>query len=164
MSHTSYALELTPERFFPDAFIRQGLALNSLSSTAAEFARFMWFTVGDGFWTERNQWALNDWRAHIGSVEVSFIVAYAHGEPIGSFELNVGHDGVKIEGFGIIESYRGDGFGHTLLTHAVERAFSYGRGRVWLETATDDHPAAMPLYKSQGFKIFKEKPLDAPVA
>ncbi len=159
MSHTSYSLELTPETFFPDLFGREPLELHCLSSNAAEFARFLWQKVGEGFWTERDEWHLQNWRLRIGDASVAFFAAYSQGEPVGCFELGKVDGQVKIEGFGLLEPYRGDGFGHTLLTLAAERAFSMGASRVWLETATDDHPAALPLYKSQGFKVFKEEPL-----
>ena len=59
--------------------------------------------------------------------------------------------------------YIGKGLGGGLLTAATENAFAWGAKRIWLHTATDDHPAALPNYKNRGFKIYKEEALINPM-
>ena len=164
MAHTSYSLELTADDFFPDLFLREPLEFHCMTSSAASFAQFMWQKVGQGFWTERADWSEQQWQERIGLINVAFFVGYSQGEPVGCFELRLIDKEVKIEGFGLIAAYRGEGFGHSMLTHAIEKSLSFGADRIWLETATDDHPAALPLYKSQGFKVFQEQPLTSPMA
>ncbi len=160
MEPKRYYLEISPETFFPDLFRREDIELHCLTVAAAEFARFLWSKAGEGFWTERSDWNLLDWQARIGRIGTAFFAAYASGEPVGCFELRRTDGEVKIEGFGLLAAYRGEGLGHTLLTLAVEKALSMGAARVWLETATDDHPAALPLYRSRGFRVYREEPLD----
>jgi ribosomal protein S18 acetylase RimI-like enzyme len=68
--------------------------------------------------------------------------------------------GVKIQGFGLLPAYRGRGLGRDLLTLATERAFATGAPKVWLHTATDDHPNALPNYLSGGYRIVRERELN----
>jgi ribosomal protein S18 acetylase RimI-like enzyme len=71
--------------------------------------------------------------------------------------------GAKIQGFGLLPEHRGRGLGRDLLTAATERAFELGVEKVWLHTATDDHPNALPNYLAGGYRIVKERELKNPI-
>ena len=85
------------------------------------------------------------------------------GQDIGFFELVAQRRGIKIEGFGLVPSQRGRGFGSALLSLATVEAFSLGAARVWLHTATDDHPSALPNYLARGFSVYREQELKNPM-
>jgi ribosomal protein S18 acetylase RimI-like enzyme len=85
------------------------------------------------------------------------------GQDIGFFELVAQRRGVKIEGFGLLPLQRGRGFGSALLTHATAEAFRLGATRVWLHTATDDHPSALQNYLARGFSVYREQELKNPM-
>jgi ribosomal protein S18 acetylase RimI-like enzyme len=84
-------------------------------------------------------------------------------EDVGCFELTNMARGVKIQGFGLLPAYRGRGLGRDLLTLATEHAFATGAPKVWLHTATDDHPNALPNYLSGGYRIVRERELKKPM-
>ncbi len=55
--------------------------------------------------------------------------------------------------FGLVEQAIGRGLGGRLLDDAVSRGWSFpGVSRITVNTCTLDHPAAMQLYVSRGFK------------
>ena len=91
-------------------------------------------------------------------------IAYSRGTPVGYFELeNHGDGSVQIVCLGLLPQFIGQGLGGHLVTAAVERAWSVGASRVWLDTATDDHPAALPNYLHRGFRVYREEPLLDPM-
>lgn len=163
MSHRSFTLECTP-----DTFRARGAAGNGLRTIAAtprevSRCRRLWADVGAGFWTERSRWDDARWQRHLQQPNVSFLIARVSGEVAGCFELTVLRRGVRIEGFGLLRSYRGRGLGRELLDAATERAFATGARKVWLHTATDDHPHALPNYLSGGYRIVRERELRRPM-
>jgi hypothetical protein len=94
---------------------------------------------------------------------VAFWIASVRGSDVGFFELSTHRRGVKIEGFGLVPERRGIGLGAGLLTAATRQAFALGAERVWLHTATDDHPHALPNYRSRGFRVYRERELRHPM-
>ncbi len=68
-----------------------------------------------------------------------------------------------MEGFGLLPQYRGQGLGSGLLSAATEKAFATGAKRIWLQTATDDHPNALPNYLAGGYRIYRESVLKNPM-
>lgn len=161
--HRSFLLECTPETF--RARVSRRSALRIAPATLRDAARSgrLWSDVGDGFWTERSRWDRARWLARLGQPNVTFWIASVRGEDAGCFELARSARGAKIEGFGLLPSFRGRGLGRDLLTAATERAFAAGAPRVWLHTATDDHPAALPNYLSGGYRIVRERELRNPM-
>lgn len=123
----------------------------------------LWIEVGAGFWTERCRWRESRWRAQLARAEVAFWIAQLADAPAGCFELTRMTRGVKIQGFGLLPAWRGRGLGRELLTTATERAFAGGAPKVWLHTATDDHPNALPNYLAGGYRIVAERPLARPM-
>lgn len=128
------------------------MEVRRISSSAACFAEFLWHTVGDGYWADRQEWTLHQWRARLGDIGVSFYVAYCGGEPVGCFELTRTDNSVHIDGFALLDEYRGYGLGKSLLTAAHEKSFSMGGREIWVEHSVNDHPAALPLFHAIGFR------------
>ncbi|HAK52524.1 MAG TPA: hypothetical protein DCM54_11575 [Gammaproteobacteria bacterium] len=124
----------------------------AFSSTAVDFASFLWGTVGNGFWEDRQDWTSNQWREQLGDILVGFYAAYCGGEPVGCFELRRDDNSIRIEGFGLLPEYRGNGLGQSLLTAALEKSFAMGGKRIWTQYPVTTHPAAEPLFYSIGFK------------
>jgi len=163
MNHRSFTLECTPDTFQVRGSATNGL--RTIPATPREVTRCkrLWLDVGAGFWTERSRWDDARWLRHLQRPTVSFLVALVSDEDAGSFELTVFARGVRIEGFGLLPSYRGRGLGRDLLNAATERAFATGARKVWLHTATDDHPNALQNYLSGGYHIVRERALRKPM-
>ena len=161
MQHRSYLLEVSAGSFRPSA--RAELSLERATPGTWQRARAAWLSVGHGFWTARSRWTEARWRQHLNDAAVSFRLARRHGQDVGFFELVVQRRGVKIEGFGLLPSARGQGLGGPLLSAATSEAFGLGASRVWLHTATDDHPCALPNYLARGFKVYRERALRNPM-
>jgi GNAT superfamily N-acetyltransferase len=164
MTHRSYLLELTSvEAFVPKEFSRGDVLLRRAAKNEVGSCRSLWLEVGRGFWNERAEWIDEQWLDHLGRPDVSFWIAHCGGENIGFFELVAEDDVTKIEGFGLVEKWRGLALGGGLLSAAVQSAFSSGANRIWLHTATDDHPHALPNYKARGFAVYQEWELKEPM-
>jgi ribosomal protein S18 acetylase RimI-like enzyme len=163
VDHRSYLLEVSEDAFRPKAMGPRRITLHR--ATAGQHARCaaLWRDVGRGFWTSRCRWSAARWRMHLRQDTVSFCIARRRGQDIGFVELVRYRRGVKIEGFGLLPKCRGVGLGAGLLTGATRRAFQLGAARIWLHTATDDHPHALPNYLARGFRIYRERRLKHPM-
>jgi ribosomal protein S18 acetylase RimI-like enzyme len=85
-------------------------------------------------------------------------VAYLQADPIGYFELSLeAANSVEITYFGLLPNFIVRGYGGTLLSDAINRAFLLGGDRVWLHTCTLDHSSALQNYRSRDFKVFREE-------
>jgi ribosomal protein S18 acetylase RimI-like enzyme len=165
MSHRSYLLELvSPGDFRPKPFPRDDVALRRAPPGEAEAGRSLWTEVGRGFWTERSDWTLTEWRQYLEPPEVCFFIASIGREPVGFFELNLKGAQAKLEGFGLLPAWRNRGLGGGLLSVATQSAFALGATRIWLHTATDDHPHALSNYQARGYRIYHEEELRHPIA
>lgn len=163
MRHRSFTLECAPAMFQPRASHAARLQIVPVKQRNAALCKRLWSEVGAGFWTERIRWSPMRWQEHLRQPNVSFWVAQVSGQQAGCFELTESIRGVKIEGFGLLPPYRGRGLGRDLLTAATQQAFATGARKVWLHTATDDHPHALSNYLSGGYKIVRERELRHPV-
>jgi ribosomal protein S18 acetylase RimI-like enzyme len=164
MNHHSYLLELTlASEFRPKAFPDSDILIVRANVRDANFCKRLWIEVGQGFWNERQDWTLERWHTHLSEEGVSFWIAKKNTEQIGFFELKKDLDDIKIEGFGLLEQWRNRGLGGGLLSAATQKAFDCGVKRIWLHTATDDHPNALPNYKKRGYRIYHEDMLNNPM-
>ncbi len=163
MTHKSFLLELVSREFFlPKEFSRGDILLVQVAAADPGRCRAMWIEVGRGFWNERAEWSAGRWMDHLKRTDVVFWIASCGKEDIGFYELTTTRDTAKIEGFGLVEKWRGLALGSGLLSAAVRTAFDSGANRIWLHTATDDHPHALQNYKARGFRIFQESELKEP--
>jgi ribosomal protein S18 acetylase RimI-like enzyme len=164
MRHRSYLLELpSKEDFLPKAFPEPGIFVVQTRTSDAELCRHLWVEVGRGFWNEREDWKLEQWRTHLSDEAISFWIARKDTSELGFFELARDKADMKIEGLGLLPPWRNKGLGGGLLSAATQRAFDYGAKRIWLHTATDDHPNALPNYRKRGYRVYHEEELRKPV-
>ena len=164
MNHRSYLLEInSTEDFIPRDFGNEEITVTKAAISQAYQCRHLWMEVGRGFWNERGTWTSKQWSQHLRDATISFYIAISSKENVGFFELKLDGDEVKIEGFGLLPSWRGQGLGGGLLSVATERAFGSGAKRIWLHTATDDHPNALPNYKKRGYRVYHEEQLMDPM-
>jgi GNAT superfamily N-acetyltransferase len=158
VNHRSYWLELrAPEELRPTAFAIDGVMLGRVRGSGYERGRRLWTEVGRGFWSEREEWSSVGWQCHLDDANTWFGVASSNAVDIGFFELTRERDQVKLEGFGLLPAWRGRGLGAGLLSVATLHAFAFGARRIWLHTATDDHPHALPNYRARGYRVYREE-------
>lgn len=164
MNHRSYLLELnSPGELRAQSFPQTGVVISQARPGEAGRCRRLWSEVGRGFWSEREEWPEEQWRRYLEEARVSFWIAVLNAEDIGFFELTILADDIKIEGFGLLPPWRDRGLGGALLSAATQHAFALGARRVWLHTATDDHPHALPNYQKRGYRIYREEALENPM-
>jgi hypothetical protein len=87
----------------------------------------------------------------------AFITLLVDGEPSGfAIVKNEDDDSCNLEYFGLMNHVHGRGLGKKFLLD-IMRLASYSRNNIWVYTTDLDHPAALPTYKSCGFKVLQEK-------
>jgi GNAT superfamily N-acetyltransferase len=118
--------------------------------------RALYAAVGEAYhWRDRLAWSDARLAEHLADPRVAVWTAVVRGETAGYFELVRHSDGsVEIAYFGLLPAFHGRGLGKWLLTRATEEAWAMGANRVWLQTCTLDHPAALPNYEARGFVPF----------
>lgn len=164
MSHRRYHLELRSlaelrgKEFPPGDF-----TVRQLDARAAARCRSLWREVGRGYWTERHEWSPRDWETHLQRDSVRFFALTCGTEDLGGFELRQENRAVKLEGFGLVAAWRGRGLGSGLLSAATRLAFAWGATHLVLQTATDDHPHALPNYLARGFRVTREEAHEDPM-
>jgi GNAT superfamily N-acetyltransferase len=133
--------------------------LDQQTELTPQFNRYLYTAVGSHwYWYKRLNWSYGDWQSYLQDPAIEVWVAYLQADPIGYFELSLeAGKSVEITYFGLLPNFIGRGFGGTLLTDAIDRAFVLGGNRVWLHTCTLDHRRALQNYRSRGFKVFKEE-------
>jgi len=117
-------------------------------------------------WRDRFVWTDAELEAYLASPDVRIWTLLVRGERAGYFELRQHQDrSMELMYFGLAPAYIGRRLGGWLLTRAVEKAFSLGATRVFLNTCTLDAPQALPNYLARGFRIVSEDQylLDVPV-
>ncbi|HAV63267.1 MAG TPA: GNAT family N-acetyltransferase [Verrucomicrobiales bacterium] len=120
----------------------------------------LYATVGrDWLWVDRLAWSHAQWLANLQQPGHESWLARHSGRTIGYFEL-IAHptDGVKLDYFGLLPEFTGQGLGGWLLTRAVQIAWDRHPApvRVWLHTSSLDSPSALKNYEARGFRKYDE--------
>jgi len=164
MKPRSYLLELSSKNDFrPKSFSASGILIIQAGTSDADVCRHLRVEAGRGFWNEREDWTTERWRAYLSEGAISFWIARNATEEIGFFELARDNENMKIEGLGLLPQWRNRGLGAGLLSSATQQAFDGSAMRIWLHTATDDHPNALPNYLKRGYRIYHEEELKNPM-
>jgi GNAT superfamily N-acetyltransferase len=92
---------------------------------------------------------------HDPAVEL-YVVIDEVGTDIGMVELDFREAGqCELAFIGILPEIAGLGHGRWLMGETLRLAWREGVNRVHVHTCTLDHPAALPAYRSAGFKAYK---------
>ena len=101
-----------------------------------------------------------DLHSIITNEAIAIHVLYIEGTPAGYVELdNRVPDEVEIAYFGLLPQFIGCKLGPWFLYWAVREAQSQNPDRIWVNTCTLDHPAALALYQRTGFVIYEQQNL-----
>jgi GNAT superfamily N-acetyltransferase len=158
MTKTTYLEMLSPSDFPPVA-TPAGVAIEPFAEPSVEFYRYLYGTVGrNHHWVDRFRMTDEVLARIVQNPQVEIYVLRVADQTAGFAELDHRVPGeIELAYFGIFPQYIGQGLGKCFLCNIVERAWSFGPGRVWLHTCDLDHPAALPNYLKAGFSIFDEE-------
>lgn len=133
--------------------LTEKIALMRAERPTVSFYRYLYNAVGGPWvWYERNQLSDKELAAILMDERVEICVLYYGGTPAGYAELDFRQEGeVELAYFGLIPDYIGLGLGSYLLDWAIDTAWSRNPRRLWVNTCTLDHPAALPIYQKAGF-------------
>lgn len=73
---------------------------------------------------------------------------------IGLCEFELCLPDIELKNFGLVAAAQGRGLGSWLLRTALHQEWQRGPARIWLHTDNWDHPAAVHLYESAGFRVY----------
>ena len=123
------------------------------------FYRYLYDAVGrDWIWTERKLLADEQLRAIVEHPAVEVNVLWRAGTPAGYVELDYrGLPKVQIAYFGLVPEFIGQGLGRFLLDWAIFDAWRRDPRRLGVHTCDLDHPRALLLYRSLGFRPYRTR-------
>ena len=110
---------------------------------------------GDWGWTDRLKRTEAQWLEYAESKNLQTWIASFEGQECGYFELIREGDQIRITLLGLDPGFIGNGLGAPLLHAALERAWTEGTRKVFLDTCGKDHPNALPNYLRHGFRIIR---------
>ncbi len=154
----TYYLEMTdPAQLRSSPRMAEAFEVKRAQIPCGALNRFFYQTVGAAWrWTDRLPWTNEDWQAYAERPGLETWLGYVQGTPTGYFEL-ARQDAAQVEiaMFGLLPLFIGRGVGGALLTAALRRAWEKGTRRVWLHTASSDHPHALGNYQARGMQVYK---------
>tara|TARA_Y100001960_G_scaffold326679_1_gene411506 strand:+ start:101 stop:652 length:552 start_codon:yes stop_codon:yes gene_type:complete len=135
------------------------LALLKLEGPTTGYYLYLYDAVGsDWTWVNRKHMNTDELAEIIQSELVEIYVLYAGGMPAGYVELDRrSKPQIELAYFGLVPEFIGRGLGQYFLDWAIRKAWSYGPERIWLNTCTEDHPRALPLYQRFGFQAYAQE-------
>ena len=152
-------LELKRADFFPWLFANDELAVTRLSATSYRFAQFLWDNIGQTV-DDRGGWTAADWQNHLANPEREFYAVYCDGEPAGCCELRqeprlmrARATAMRINAFGLLPEFSGEGLGAALLTRMIEKSFASGATRVTISSSDQIPESMLALCRRQGFQV-----------
>lgn len=139
--------------------LTEKIALMRAERPTVGFYRYLYNSVGQPWrWYERNQLSDEKLAAIVQDEKVEVCVLYYGGTPAGYVELDLRQDReIELAYFGLIPDYIGIGLGKYLLDWAIDSAWERNPNRLWVNTCTLDHPAALPVYQKAGFVPYAQE-------
>jgi GNAT superfamily N-acetyltransferase len=137
---------------------REGLTVIHAKRPTIAYYRFLYDTVGKAYhWYSRGKMTDPELAAVLLDPHNEVHVLHVEGTPAGFVEFDRRVEGeIEIVQFGLVPEFIGQGLGKFFLRWAIDRAWDYTPGRLWLHTCTLDHPVALPNYLKAGFVLFRE--------
>ena len=78
-------------------------------------------------------------------------VVWVGDEPVAVARLSQGEGAAGLQGIGVVESHRGQGYGTLITTVATRAGMATGNRLIWL-SVREDNPAAVHVYRKLGFQ------------
>ena len=127
--------------------------------------RELYDTVGEAYlWWLRRAMPERRLAALLRDPAVSVRLLRIEGRDAGFYELDRGSwPAVNLAYFGLMPHAMGRHVGRAFLRHAVDTAWAMGARAVTVNTCTADHPHALPLYRSVGFRVLRAVEEDWPI-
>ncbi len=134
-----------------------GARVDHVVRPSVPFYRFLYDTVGEAWlWGGRRRWSDEVLADRIQHPLNELWLLSADGQPSGFAELDRRIAGeVELSYFGLMPAFIGRKLGPALLRFAIHKAWATTPSRVWVHTCDLDHPAALGLYRREGFKPFE---------
>ncbi|HJO71941.1 MAG: N-acetyltransferase [Rhodospirillales bacterium] len=153
---TFLEMKRPPDAASPEAPM-DGITIELEEAPSVEFYRHLYDAVGAPWlWYERRLLDDQALAAIIGDPGVEVYVLRAGGALAGYSELDLRTlPDIDIAYFGLVPRFIGRRLGPYLLGWTVERAWARLPTRLLVNTCTLDHPKALALYESFGFKGYK---------
>jgi GNAT superfamily N-acetyltransferase len=138
---------------------RRDLEIRWAHSPTVSFYRYLYAAVGEPWtWTVRRWLSDAELAAILGDPRVEVNVLWAGGVPAGYAELDRrAPPDIEIGYFGLMPEFIGQGLGAYLLDWAIHHAWRARPRRLWLHTCDLDHPRALAVYQSLGFRIYDRR-------
>lgn len=138
----------------------EGVSLVRVHPTAAHY-RALYHEVGAPWaWHDRDALSNEALLAIVAHPDVHVLELREHHTLLGYAELDFRVMGqAQVAYFGLVPGAIGRRLGRPFLHAVLNTAWAHpGTSRVWLHTCTLDHPRALPLYESAGFRPFYPSP------
>ncbi|MHB8815007.1 MAG: GNAT family N-acetyltransferase [Steroidobacteraceae bacterium] len=84
-----------------------------------------------------------------------YVLRDGDGRALGLCEFERCLPDIELKNFGLVPSAQGRRLGSWLLRTALHQEWELRPRRIWLHTDTWDHPAALRLYESAGFRTYR---------
>ncbi len=154
---TSLEMFACPEPARHAPALPDGCRIERAVRPTVPFYRFLYDTVGEPWlWGTRRRWSDEALAAWVQDERTAVWVLSAQGQPAGFAELDSRVAGeVELSYFGLMPAFIGRRLGPVLLRTAIHQAWGAAPRRVWVHTCDLDHPAALGLYRREGFVPFR---------
>jgi GNAT superfamily N-acetyltransferase len=133
--------------------------LRKVEAPPLDWFRDLYLRIGEEWlWFSRMRMSDAELAGIIRSPLVDVYALMQDGNDEGLLELDfrtAGH--CEIAFFGVTAKLIGSGAGRWLMNRALELAWSRPISRLWVNTCTFDHPAALPFYQKSGFRAFRRQ-------
>ena len=153
-----YYLEMTDvDQLQPSQQVVEGFGIEQARIPYGALNRFFYQVIGDAWsWRVRLSWTDGEWQAYAERPGLETWISYVQGTPAGYFEVDrqAGAQ-TQIAMFGVLPPFIGRGVGGAQLTAALRQAWTRETARVWLHTASSDHPHALANYQARGMRLYK---------
>ena len=141
---------------------RSDLQIRRVARPSNEFYRQLYRSVGaDLCWVDRLVMPDEQLQAILRDDRVEVFVLSVGDEIAGYSELDRRQEAeVELAYFGLYPKFVGQGLGAYFLNWTLRTAWSHQPRRVWVHTCDLDHPAALPVYRKAGFRVYDEGLID----
>lgn len=137
----------------------EGVSLHRIERPGVDWYRDLFRRIGEPWlWQSRLRMDPAMLEGIIRSPDVEIWAVRQDGRDEGLAELDFRLPGeCELAFFGLTAGLVGHGVGRSLMSHAVERAWTRPITRFWVHTCTFDHPGALAFYMRSGFVAYRRQ-------